>query len=173
MEEYFARVGVLMTQGEPVRDVAVIHPIESAWGLFYADVGDSLNRLQEQFETLQNLLLEEHFDFDYVDEDILSRHGSVEGDCLRVAKARYRVVVVPPMLTMRESTRKMLAGFLGAGGKVIFVEPIPQYVDALPNEGARELSGKACVISLERRALADALLTTGRIRRVSIKTEAG
>jgi len=125
VEDYFARVGVLMTQGKPVRDVAVIHPIESAWGVFYPDVDEALNRLERQFETLQNLLLEEHFDFDYIDEDILSRHGSVEGDCLRVAEAKYRVVVVPPMLTIRESTRKTLEEFIEAGGNLIFVEPIP------------------------------------------------
>ncbi|MCK4591707.1 MAG: hypothetical protein KAT86_08135, partial [Candidatus Latescibacteria bacterium] len=170
VEDYFARVGVLMAQGEPVRDVAVIHPIESAWGLFYADVGEPLNRLEGQFETLQNMLLEEHFDFDYVDEDILSRHGSVDGDSLRVAQAKYRVVVVPPMLTMQENTRKMLAELLQAGGKVVFVEPVPEHVDALPNDGAKELAEKAVRISLKSESLVSVLLATGQIRRVSIKT---
>ena len=173
VEDYFARVGVLMTQGEPVRDIAVIHPIESAWGVFYADVGEPLDRLEGQFETLQNLLLEEHFDFDYIDEDILSRHGSVEGDCLRVAEAKYRVVVVPPMLTIRESTRKTLEEFIEAGGNLIFVEPIPERVDALPSEGAKKLAGRAVQVPLERKRIADALSATGKIRRVSIRTEEG
>ncbi|HID95746.1 MAG TPA: hypothetical protein EYP53_06790, partial [Candidatus Latescibacteria bacterium] len=173
VEDYFARVGVLITQGEPVRDVAVIHPIESAWGLFYADVKGPLDELEERFETLQNLLLEEHFDFDYVDEDILFRHGSVEGDCLRVAEAKYRVVVVPPMSTVRESTRKVLAELLEAGGKVVFVEPVPGRVDTLPSEGAEEMAERAVRIPLERKPLVDALLRVGRIRRVSIKTQEG
>ncbi|HEX29378.1 TPA: hypothetical protein ENG04_04785, partial [Candidatus Poribacteria bacterium] len=76
VEDYFARVNLLMTQGRAVRDVAVIHPIESAWGLFYAGVREPLDKLNGEFMTLQNTLLEEHFDFDYVDEDILERHGS-------------------------------------------------------------------------------------------------
>ena len=173
VEDYFARVGVLMTQGKPVRDVAVIHPIESAWGVFYPDVDEALNRLERQFETLQNLLLEEHFDFDYIDEDILSRHGSVEGDSLCVAEATYRAVVVPPMLTMRESTRKILEEFINAGGNAIFVEPVPERVNALPDERAKELANRAVRISLERKPLVEVLLRVGQIRRVSIQTLEG
>ncbi|HID11648.1 MAG TPA: hypothetical protein EYP17_10170, partial [Candidatus Latescibacteria bacterium] len=173
VEDYFARIGVLMTQGEPVRDVAVIHPIESAWGMFYADVGEPLDRLEEQFEVLQNVLLKEHFDFDYLDEDILCRHGSVEGDSLRVAEAKYRVVVVPPMRTMRGSTRRTLERFLEAGGDVIFVEPVPERVDALPSEEVKELAERAVRVPLERKRIVDALSATGKIRRVSITTEEG
>ena len=121
VENYFSRVNLMMTQGKAVRSVAVIHPIESAWGVFYGGVGEPMGKLNDQFMTVQNILLEEHFDFDYVDEDVLSRHGAVEGNELRVAKAKYRAVVVPPMYTIRESTRKMLADFMKAGGSVIFV----------------------------------------------------
>jgi len=30
-EDYFARLALMLTQGEPVRDVLVVHPIASAW----------------------------------------------------------------------------------------------------------------------------------------------
>jgi len=173
VEDYFARVNLLMTQGRAIRDVAVIHPIESAWGLFYAGVREPLDRLNNEFMTLQNTLLEEHFDFDYVDEDILERHGSVEGDSLRVAEAKYRVVIVPPMLTIRKSTLKFLSGLLEAGGRVIFVEPIPTFVDAVPSDEAQKLAAKATCIQLDRAELVNALSQIGDIRRVSIKDESG
>jgi hypothetical protein len=179
VEDYFARVHVMMTQGKAVRDVAVIHPIESAWGVFYAGAREPVDQLNNQFMTVQNLLLEEHFDFDYVDEDILSRHGVVEGQGrtqgspLRVAKAKYRAVVVPPMLTMRESTRKILADFLSAGGDLIFVDPVPDLIDAETSDGAKELAAKAVRVPLERGALVDALSGVSGIKRVSITTEDG
>ena len=44
VEDYFSRVNVMMTQGKAVRDVAVIHPIESAWGLYYGGVREPLNQ---------------------------------------------------------------------------------------------------------------------------------
>ena len=173
VEDYFARVHVMMTQGKAVRDVAVIHPIESAWGVFYGGAREPLDRLNSQFMTVQDWLLEEHFDFDYVDEDILSRHGSVEDGKLRVAKAKYRAVVVPPMLTMRESTRKILAEFLDAGGDLIFVDQVPDFVDAEPSGGAKELAAKAVRVPLDRGALVDALSGVSGIQRVSITTEDG
>jgi len=179
VEDYFARVNVVLTQGKSVRDVAVIHPIESAWGVFYAGARGPLDQLNSQLMTVQNLLLEEHFDFDYVDEDILSRHGAVEGQGehagspLRVAKAKYHAVVVPPMLTMRESTRKILSEFLDAGGALIFVDQAPDLVDAEPNDGAKELAGKAVQIPMERGALVEALSSVSGMQRVSITTEDG
>jgi hypothetical protein len=173
VEDYFARVNVVLTQGKAVRSVAVIHPIESAWGVFYAGVREPLEQMDRQFAAIQDILLEEHFDFDYVDEDILSRHGSVEGDELGVAKAKYRAVVVSPMMTMRESTRKILADFQEAGGSLIFVEPVPTFVDAEPGDGAKELAAKAVKVPLDRAALVDALSKVEGIQRVSIATKDG
>jgi len=170
VEDYFARVHVIMTQGKAIRDVAVIHPIESAWGVFYGGGREPMEQLNNQFMTVQNLLLEEHFDFDYVDEDILSRHGSVEGDALRVAKAKYSAVVVPPMITMRESTRKILSDFLDAGGSLIFVEPVPAFVNAENSDAAKELAARAVQTPMERDAIAGAL---SGVRQVSIATEDG
>ena len=173
VEDYFARVHVMMTQGNSVRDVAVIHPIESAWGVFYGGVREPLDQLNRQYMTVQDWLLAEHFDFDYVDEDILSRHGSVKDGKLGLAKAKYKAVVVPPMITMRDSTRKILSEFLETGGSLIFVEPVPGYVDAEAGDGAKELAAKAVQVPLDRDALASALSNVSGIRRVSIKTEDG
>ncbi|MGB9595456.1 MAG: glycosyl hydrolase [Candidatus Poribacteria bacterium] len=173
VENYFSRVNVMMTQGKAVRSVAVIHPIESAWGIFYGGVREPMGQLNNQFMTVQNILLEEHFDFDYVDEDILARYGKIDGNELAVAKAKYKVVVVPPTLTIRESTRKMLADFLKAGGSVIFVEPIAEFVDAVPSDGAKKLAEKAVQVPMEREAIVDTLSKVKDIVRVSIKTEDG
>lgn len=170
VEDYFARVNVMMTQGKAIRDVAVIHPIESAWGISYAGAGEPMAQLNSQFMTVQNILLEEHFDFDYVDEDILARHGAIEDGSLRVAKAKYKAVVVPPMLTMRESTRKFLADFMEAGGTLIFVEPVPTHVDAESSDEANNLAAKAIQIPMERDAIVKAL---SGVRQVSIATEDG
>ena len=34
VEDYFGRLSLMLTQGKPVRDVLVIHPVESAWGVY-------------------------------------------------------------------------------------------------------------------------------------------
>ncbi|MGQ9609695.1 MAG: glycosyl hydrolase [bacterium] len=173
VENYFSRVNVMLTQGKSVRSVAVIHPIESAWGVFYGGSGEPMGKLNSWFMKIQDLLLEEHFDFDYVDEDILSRHGKIDGNMFCVAQSKYSVVIVPPMYTIRESTRKMLEAFIKAKGKVIFVEPVPEFVDAVSSNSAKKLAEKSTQIPLEREALVDALSKIDDIKRVSISKPDG
>jgi len=168
VENYFARVGVALTQGEAVRDLAVIHPIESAWGLFCGRFKEceKLWELNRGFEEVQDILLEEHFDFDYVDEEILSRHGGVDDGGFRVAGAHYRAVLVPPMLTVRASTLSILGQLVERGIDLIFVEPLPTMVDAEPSGDVERLGRDK--VPLDRGAIRARLQEIAGIRRVSI-----
>lgn len=175
VEDYFARVGVLMNSGEPVRDVAVIHPIESAWGLIvptlgFKDGSGPASKLNQQYMDTQNMLLAEHLDFDYVDEDIYARHGSVENGHLKVALAEYRAVVVPPTVTLRESTLQGLTEFADSGGVLVFVEPIPTRVNGQLSDDLAALVSRSQTIPLEARVLARALEC---VRTVSIRQADG
>jgi hypothetical protein len=136
VEDYFARIHAVMTQGTEVRDVLVLSPCESAWlylrcgtmeGSRAADISKSLRATRDR-------LLAAHQDFDYGDEDILARHGRVlggrSGAQFVVAHARYRVVVVPVMDTLRSSTLKLLRAFRKAGGTVVFAGPPASLLDA-------------------------------------------
>ena len=136
VEDYFARVHAAMTRGEELRDLLVIHPVESTWtqirtGWRYAPAVKDLDR---NFVRLTDHLLARHLDFDYGDEELLSRHGRVarEGGApvLRLARAVYKAVLVPQVLTLRRSTLELLRKFKAAGGTVVFAgEPSPA-VDA-------------------------------------------
>ncbi|MBU7004014.1 MAG: hypothetical protein HXS50_00510, partial [Theionarchaea archaeon] len=175
VEDYFARVGVVITEGEAVRDIAVIHPIESAWGLFCGSFKQckELWELNSWFEKVQKILLKCHFDFDYVDEEILSRHGSVDGGELKVAKASYRAVIVPPMLTIRSSTVELILKLLEDDVPVIFVEPLPTMIDAMPSDGHREMIERGTVLPLDGDEIYGRLSGIPDIRRVSIQDDQG
>ncbi|MEI6212426.1 MAG: hypothetical protein WCR06_12475, partial [bacterium] len=70
----------------------------------------------------------EHLDFDFGDEEVMSRHAAVAkvggAPVMRVGKGRYKAVLVPPMKTMRRSTLSLLKKFKAAGGVVSFVGEI-------------------------------------------------
>jgi hypothetical protein len=148
VEDYYSRVHVAMTRGEEVRDILVIHPIESTW----LQVKLGWNKDKKVYDMdrvlidLRDTLLGATLDFDYGDEDIIARHGSVAsvngGARLRVARARYKVVVVPPMVTMRASTVKLLRAFAAKGGTVVFAGDPAPYVDALPSKEPEALARK-------------------------------
>lgn len=152
VEDYFARIHAVMTQGAEVRDVLVLSPCESIW-LFTrcgALEGERPRDISRKLRATRDTLLAAHQDFDYGDEDILARHGRVrrskDGSAFVVAKASYRVVVVPEMETMRSSTLKLLRDFRRAGGTVVFAgQPAPR-LDAQPSgDVAAFAAGGACV----------------------------
>lgn len=176
VEDYFARIGAATTKGEEVRDVLVIHPIESMWLHIVKGYGKSkeAGRLDRMIVKLRDTLLAANIDFDYGDETILSRHGKVSrgkgGTSLKVAKAAYTVVVVPPLQTIRLSTVKLLEAFVKAGGTVIQAGAPAGLVDALPSKAARNLARACLTAPASGDELARAVGAFGR--RLSI-TDAG
>ena len=171
VEDYFSRVHVLMTQGEPVRDILMIHPMESTW--VRCRVGwketEEVQRLDANLQELRDWLLDANLDFDYGDEEMMSRLAKVRSQngapALHVGKAKYTTVVVPPLITIRSTTLSLLRRFARAGGRVVFVGEPPQYVDAEQSDEARVLSSALKSVPFMRRLVVSAL---ERARTISI-----
>jgi hypothetical protein len=155
VEDYFARTAAVMTRGTEVRDLLVLHPIESQWLRLRANWGDdpAVKAYNRMFSDLTRRLLAHQLDFDYGNEVILARAGRVErgrkGIRLRVGQAEYRAILVPPMTTLRQSTLNLLTAFHQAGGRVVFAGEIAGYVDARASDAVRTLAGQAVTVPLE------------------------
>ena len=130
-EDYFARLGVALTEGTPVRDVLLIHPIASAWCEYDNERPEGPTRWNRGFEATMRTLLAQHRDFDLGDEMILADYAKATDGKLHVKKVSYPAVVLPPMLTMSASTADLLEKFLTSGGRAIAVKPVAKRVDAL------------------------------------------
>jgi len=148
VEDYFARIYAVMTRGEEVRDILVIHPNESMWTLTRKGWLDdpAVHALDRMLVALRDSLLNQNLDFDYGDEELLARHARVisrNGQALlQVGKAEYCAVVVPSQRTIRGTTLALLRRFRQSGGAVVFAGSAPEYVDARPSRQARELAAK-------------------------------
>ncbi len=140
VEDYFARLSLALTQGKAVRDVLVIHTIESGWGLPFEGAAGAL---QQAFDALLEKLLDEHYDYDLGDESLLARHAKVSKGQLKVGQMSYRLVVVPPAVTLRGSTISLLKRFINSGGPVVFIEPLPDRADGDPSRKLADLTGRA------------------------------
>lgn len=178
VEDYFARVGYMLTQGDAVRDVLLLHPISTAWSML-REGDESVREVDAYGERLNDFvrgLLATHYDFDFGDEQIMAAEGHVDEDTLAVGQATYRVVVVPPATdTMLESTLDLLKAFLQAGGHVVAFEPLPTMVEAAPSErlangweALREKAGSGLVVLSEVSELQHALETV-LPRRISLQ----
>ncbi|MHC4885951.1 MAG: glycosyl hydrolase family 2 protein [Planctomycetota bacterium] len=143
VEDYFGRLNFMLAQGRAIRDILVLHPMESAWGIYRPQDGfveDEVATLGYSLHNLCEPLSDHHLDYDLGDESIMAGHGAVEGDRFRVGASRYRLVIVPPALTLRRTTLELLAAFHEAGGQVLFVGAAPTHVEGVPCTEVHQLS---------------------------------
>ena len=165
VEDYFARINRVMISGKEIRDILVIHPIESNWTLIRKNWAQGENRQQDaMFVKVQDSLLEAGLDFDYGDESIMARHGRVnagKNPGLEIGQARYKVVIVPTLLTLRQTTLELLKKLKTAGGTVIFAGKAPEHVDALASDDAVEFAS-SCIITAASGAELAAAAEPGR-----------
>lgn len=145
VEDYFNRFNVYNTEGKPACDVLVLNPIESMFCQIYIGWHDwnkqeiaspECKRIDERYRELFDLLIRNHIDFDWGEEQIMARHYWVGTDkdgkaVLRIGSMDYHVVVISEMTTIRQTTLDMLNEFTSLGGRVIIIGETPKYCDAI------------------------------------------
>lgn len=148
-ENYFTRLNTLLAWGEDHRDVLVLHPQSTAWGMLGSDtvcpsiaqdgrvhlnrIDSHMKRVDEyghRFNALLKTLFVNHVDYDLGDETIMAEMGSVADGCLQVGQCSYRTVVIPWIETVLSSTLELLREFVRQGGKVICLS-VPDRVDGV------------------------------------------
>lgn len=165
VEEYFSRIGSILSEGEEIRDILMIHPIESCWSIRYAGkFTPEIQKLDTEFIDVTNRLLAENLDFDYGDEELLSRYAEMEGKTFKVGKARYKAVLIPALKTIRATTLKLLDAFADQGGTVCYLGPAPEYVDAVRSDEAQKTFSKFRLVTREN----DTAELSKTARRVSL-----
>jgi hypothetical protein len=153
LNDYFARLTYMLTRGKHVADVLLLHSIESAWLGFHPDNPRAVKRLNKDLVNVSEALLGLHYDFDFGDEGILAEHGRVSKGALRVKSGEYKVVVVPPCLTLRSTTLSLLDRFMQHGGTVLLAGDPPERVDGRPSEQPAEVLAAATRVEPDPAAL--------------------
>lgn len=168
VESYFARLGLVLMQGQPCCDILLLNPIESLWcqiGVGWAEglspKTDPIRELEKGYAELTEWLFKAHLDFDYGDEEMIARLSRVSSHdagqpVLCIGNAEYRVVVVGRHTTLRQSTMRLLKSFRDAGGAVIFVGTPPAYVDAVLDSAPADLAANCMQVLWDRHQLAAA-----------------
>ncbi len=130
LEDYFARLAVLNSEGTRICDTLVLTPMREMWGkvrmgwmnIFTpddSDISDLDAAYIEDFKTLT----ERGIDFDYGDEEILRKYGKVVKEngkaYLQVGRIRYSEILWERRGRIGGETRRLLDKFLAAGGKLV------------------------------------------------------
>ncbi|MGW8256710.1 MAG: glycosyl hydrolase [Thermoguttaceae bacterium] len=160
MVDYFTRLSAALSSGEEINHILVVEPTTTAW-LYQADRSRKkhLDRLGRQFQRLVVDLSKNQVEYDIGCENIIARHGSVDGAKLIVGRRAYSTLVLPPMTeTLNATTMELLEKYAAAGGKVFCCGEPPALVD-----GRTSVRGKTAALNpgwkkIQAADLADSLL---------------
>lgn len=156
LNDYFARIGLLLRTGDIRYGTLVIHPMSSGWLCFDNAHNCGLHDLDERFDRLLSALDDAQVPYHLGDERILREHGTVQGDALTVGRQSYRTVIVPDTLTLSAETVELLERYRAAGGELLFADRIPQLIDGEPDPRIAALAA-GCPCHADPAALAAAV----------------
>ena len=128
--KYFERLSYLLSQGVHRCDVAVMYPtapLEAGMG------GDDL--VDDAFKTGTDLYMKYGIDFDFIDFESLDR-AQIADKQLTVSGEAYRVLVLPSMKAIRQSSLDKALAFFRAGGVVIATGGLPEASDRIGRQDA-------------------------------------
>ena len=116
---YMSRLSHLLSGGKHVAKVALLWPMNAMFATYTPQsrnvIGD---RTERDFNTLTDLLLRLHYDYDYLDEDVLAK-AELDGNTIRVGDEAHELVILPPMAHIQLSTLEKLEQFVAQGGRVL------------------------------------------------------
>ena len=128
MAEYFTRLSLIMSQGKQINEILVLEPTASAW--MYQGDAAKLTPLGDRFQKLVTDLAKAQVEFDLGCEDIIARHGSVNGDRFVIGQRSYHTVVLPPdMENVAGKTLELLKAYSAGGGRLLRCGLAPSRVD--------------------------------------------
>lgn len=180
VEDYFARLGAVLEEGQPLRRILLLHPVSTAWSRLGASpYGNPVRRYERdvpavneygfEFNRLIQDLCLHHFDMDLGDEILLSKYARAEGKTLRVGEACYDTWVLPAVDTLLRSTFGLLKAYTRAGGRLIVMEPVPCLLEGEPDSELSAFWDKGgCRRAGDKRELLE-ILEEAAVRTVSVR----
>ena len=127
--DYFARLGCLLGESEEVAKVALFCPIRSAYFDYKRDAFDAEIKPEDSYLDTAKKLSAMNIQYHIIDETVMEKHGRVEGDKLIVGNCVYECVVFPTTYTMGKTTAALMEEYYAGGGKMLFVDEMPEYLE--------------------------------------------
>lgn len=137
---YATRLSHILSGGRHVAKVLVLYPLTSIWTNYVPQKRNEVgNIIEADFNYLTDTLLRLHYDYDYVDEDVLIE-ARVGNGMLRIADEEYSVLILPPVTHMKRGTFEQIRKFVAGGGKLIADTLLPvEFLETDRPGAAREI----------------------------------
>ncbi len=130
-----ARISSFLSEGAPVANVLVLHPLETAYCMFeggrrFGNPPQQLAEFDRFFASLTRNLLASHICFELGDiHTIATGHGKAENGKFYVGQMAYDTVILPKLSVLNRETAELLKAFSEQGGTVFVLEHYPDMLD--------------------------------------------
>lgn len=128
--DYLTNLGCILGEAQEPVNVAVLHPIRSAYFDYKReDPQKYIMELEQSLSRTLRILSSRGIAYHFLDETLLEEHGFVDGTRIGCGRCSYDYLVLPKMYTMGKETGRLLAKYVANGGKVLLLEDVPQYLE--------------------------------------------
>ena len=131
--DYFARIGKILSEGTSGTEVILLHPMHSAWMLYNGEESKEIIEYGQAFEEISQSMSDYHIDYHYGDEEIIRKYGKIKDNFFIVGDCTYKAVVIPDMMNIEKTTADLLFEFVKHGGKIYSVGKMPDYISGEQN----------------------------------------
>ncbi|MBN1465698.1 hypothetical protein JXA02_08065 [candidate division KSB1 bacterium] len=116
---YMARLGHILSGGRHVAKILILYPINSIWANYVPQKRDAIGAVIEaDYNYLTDTLLRLHYDFDFVDEDVLAG-AKIRAGKMAIADEEYELLILPPITHIKAATWRAIKRFVESGGSLI------------------------------------------------------
>jgi hypothetical protein len=133
--DYARRLSYMNDGGRHVADILLFQPTESAWahsepafsnksGYIPSKYNNPLESINAYYTNIMNRLAQERRDYDVADSQFL-REARLNGGRLEIGSESFRVLILPPVTTMRRETLAKVRAFFEEGGTVLGINLLP------------------------------------------------
>jgi len=150
LNDYFARLSYLLSEGTQVNHIAVIEPNSTLWR-YYSHTGSNprLMQIGESFQTFVTTLEKNQVEYDLASENIIKDQGKIENGKFFIGQAAYSTIILPPNTeNISRHTFSLLQKFIQDGGEMISFST-PDKVDGIDNADLVAMIQSKSVISVD------------------------
>ncbi|MDY3069400.1 MAG: glycosyl hydrolase [Parabacteroides sp.] len=149
LNDYYARLSLVMSKGVQDNDILVIEPNSTLWSYYsHTKSSPKLMEIGTEFQKFVTTLEKCQVEYDLGSENIIKDHGSVSNSQFVINKASYSLVVLPPMMeTLNRPTFELMKEYVKQGGKVVCFSS-PCLVDGVENKELSDLWNNENVLKI-------------------------
>lgn len=111
--EYFTRLGHIVSNTTDRYDVAILHPLRNVYLQYIVEQGGTGVEVEEPFNELMLTLRKNGVTYQFIDETLLIKYGKIEGDALVVGNCKYNKIILPKMTSIAADTYAILKRYTG------------------------------------------------------------